>query len=496
MSGPIDTPAEARPEPRQRWRVLAVVECGNFLVYMDAFIVTLALPALSRHFGVGLREVRWVMIAYLATLTVTLLLGGRLADLWGRQRLTIAGMALLTLGAGLCSLAANVGELIAYRVIQGLGGALVLANVMAAITSVFPPSDRPRAMAINATVLAMGQITALVFGGFLLGSQGWSAIFVFLAAMGGLGLVLDLAVLRRPPIDAAASMDWWGALLSVLVIGSPFLVIEAFAQDMGGPTGGLFVLVAAALLGLFVFVEKRSAQPLLEVGLFRIRPFICGSIAAALYFVAATSCYFLLPLYAQFILGLPPLTAGLLLVPLSVALTATSQLVGRLSSRFGARTVSTAGLLCTSTAILLLSTLGPSATYAEIIGPVVLVGIGGGLFHPPNNTSVLNGVPRAHLSAANGFFTMARNLGQALGVALAAAFLDHGLGAGGMGSLAGGADSLVTGPALSAYVEGQALAYRVAAALGLAGAVISALRGAAVTPAPHAAELSLDKAAN
>ena len=492
MNEPVDTSAETRPEPRQRWRVLAVVEFGNFLVYMDAFVVTLALPALSRHFGVGLSDVRGVMIAYMATLTATLLLAGRLADFWGRQRITIAGMALLTLGASLCALAPGVEAMIAFRVIQGFGGALVLATVMAAITSVFPRQDRPRAMAINATVLALGQIIGLVFGGFLLGWLGWPAIFVFLAALGGLCLVLDLAVLRRPAVPAVP-VDWWGGLLSIPLIGAPFLVVNAFARDVDSATSGIVVLLAVALLGLFVLVEKRSVRPLLELQLFRIRPFVCGSIAAALYFVAATSCYFLLPLYAQFVLGLAPLTAGLLLVPLSVALTATSQLVGRLSGQFGVRTISTAGLLCTSTAVLVLSTLGPTASYAAMIGPVILIGIGGGLFHPPNNTAVLSAVSREHLSAANGFFTMARNFGQAIGVALAAAFLDHGLRRGGMHGLERGAESLVSGSTLNGYVEAQALAYRVAAGLGLLGAVISALRGAEVSAASHAGDLSLEK---
>ena len=402
MSGVPDPFADTRPEPRQRWRVLAAVECGNFLVYMDAFVVTLSLPTLSRYFGVGLSEVRWVMIAYLATLTVTLLLAGRLADFWGRQRVTIAGMALLALGAGLSVLAPGLEALIVYRVIQGFGGALVLATVMAAITAVFPPGGPAPGDGDQCHGPGDGADHGTALWRLAPGMGGLAAVFVFLAILAAIGLVLDLAVLRRSALPAVP-MDWWGGLLSIPLLGSPFLMIETFSRDLDAPTVGLFVTVAAALLGMFVVVEKRSARPLLELRLFRIRPFVCGSIAAALYFVTATSCYFLLPLYAQFILGLSPLSAGLLLVPLSVALTATSQLVGRLSHRFGARTISTAGLLCTSTAVLVLSTLGPTSTFAAIVGPVILIGIGGGLFHPPNNTAVLSGVPREHLTRRQRF---------------------------------------------------------------------------------------------
>ena len=183
--------------PAHRWWVLAAVECGNFVVYMDGFIVTMALPSMARRFGVGIHEIKWVLVAYLAAMTVTLLLTGRMADRWGRKPLTVAGVGLLTLGAALCALAPTLPALIAFRVLQGLGGALVLANVMAEITAVFPREERRKAMAVNASVLAMGQITGLLLGGFLIDRLGWRSIFPVIAAIGGLGLVLDLVVLRN-----------------------------------------------------------------------------------------------------------------------------------------------------------------------------------------------------------------------------------------------------------------------------------------------------------
>src|SRR5215475_8925924 len=137
-AGLISRLREATQGPSYRWWVLAAVECGNFVVYMDGFIVTLALPAMARHFGVGIHEIKWVLVAYLAALTVTLLVAGRLADLWGRRSVTVVGIALLALGAGLCALAPTLPALIAFRVVQGQGGALVLASVMAEITAVFP----------------------------------------------------------------------------------------------------------------------------------------------------------------------------------------------------------------------------------------------------------------------------------------------------------------------------------------------------------------------
>ena len=476
---------EASQGPAYRWWVLAAVECGNFVVYMDGFIVTLALPAMARQFGVGIHEIKWVLVAYLASLTVTLLLAGRLADRWGRKPVTVAGVALLTLGAALCALAATLPVLVACRVLQGLGGALVLANVMAEITAIFPREERRRAMAVNASVLAMGQVTGLVFGGFLIDRLGWRSIFLVILAIGGLGLLLDLAVLRnRHTTGPSAPMDRWGGVLSVLVVGAPFLLIEGLSR-LTGPVTLAVLLGGLILLGLFVVVERRSAWPLLDLRLLRSRAFTCGSIAAAFYFIVATFGYFLMPLYAQVVLGLSPFSAGLLIVPLSVALTVSSQLVGQMAGRFSARIVSTAGLICTSIGVLGMSLLGPKASYPSMVGMLILAGVGGGLFHPPNNSSVLGAVPPQDLGGANGFFTTARNFGQAIGAALAAAILGQGLGPSGAAEvLAWAPGAMAGGPSLDAYVQAQAFAFRVGAALGLVGAVISALRGSEIPSAP------------
>jgi EmrB/QacA subfamily drug resistance transporter len=465
--------------------VLAAVECGNFVAYMDGFIVTLALPAMARHFGVGIHEIKWVLVAYLAALTVTLLLAGSLADRWGRKPVTVVGVALLALGAVLCALAPTLPVLLAFRVLQGLGGALVLANVMAEITAVFPRKERRRAMGVNASVTAMAQVTGLLLGGGLIGWLGWRSVFLVAVVIGGLGLALDLVVLRNRTTGAGAPMDWWGTGLSVLVVGAPFLLIERLSRDLHDPTSLAFLLAGLILLGLFVVVERQSAWPLLDLHLFRSRAFTCGSIAAAFYLCVATFSYFLLPLYAQVVLGLSPFTAGLLLVPMSVALMAASQLVGRLAGRFSARLVSTAGLICTSTAALGMSLLGPTASYPLLVGMVVLVGVGSGLFHPPNNSSVLSAVPPQDLGGANGFFTTAKNFGQAMGAALAAAVLGHGLGPSGAAEVLAQAPSASAGGAsLGAYVQAQAFTFRVGAALGLVGAVISALRGSEIQSAP------------
>src|SRR5262245_27217077 len=151
----VEAVREVTRRDAHRWWALAAVECGNFVVYMDAFTVTLALPAMVREYGVGLSTLKWVIVAYLLTVTVTLLPAGRLADIWGRKRIVVIGMTVLALSSVLCALASTVATLIAWRVLQGIGGGLVLANVMAEITADFPVKERRSAMAVNASVLAL-----------------------------------------------------------------------------------------------------------------------------------------------------------------------------------------------------------------------------------------------------------------------------------------------------------------------------------------------------
>src|SRR5215469_5095762 len=410
--------------PASRWWVLAAVECGNFVVYMDGFIVTLALPAMARHFGVGIHEIKWAVVAYLAAVTVTLLLAGRLADIWGRRLVTITGMTLHTLSAVLCALAPTMTALLVFRVLQGLGGALMLANVMAEISAVFPREERRVAMGVNVAVLAMAQVTGLIVGGLLTGWWGWRSVFLVPIVVGVVGLGLDLAVLGRQDRDRrTVHMDWGGAILSILVVGTPFFVLERLAADPTSPSGLGLVLAGAVLLWLFVVVERRSRHPLLDLGLFRSKGYVCGAVAASCYFMAATSAYFLLPLYAQIVRGLSPLSAGLIMLPVSLALTVTSQLTPRLGKGISARTLCTAGLACAAVGALALSPLGHATSFWLMLWPLLLLGMGGGIFHPPNNTAVLSDVAPEELGVANGFFTTARNFGQAIGTSIAAEIL-------------------------------------------------------------------------
>ncbi len=297
--------------------------------------------------------------------------------------------------------------------------------------------------------------------------------------------MLDALILRNQERTRTGRFDLAGAALSIPLIGIPFLLIERLAARTAQGFPWELLAAGLGLLAVFLVVELRMAAPLLDPRVFRLRAYVCGSFAAAAYFVAAASCYFLVPLYAQAVLGLTPFQAGLVMLPLSVALTAASQVIGGLSKYISARVVASLGLLCTAGGVFALSFLGPAAGLLVVAGIVALVGAGGGLFHPPNNTSVLAAVPQSMLGSANGFFAMARNFGQALGVSLAAAILGATVAGTGAGKLLAGYHPEHAGETVFAiYTSGQSAAFHVAALIGLAGAIVSAFRGPPITAPP------------
>lgn len=464
------------------WNVLAAVEIGNFVVYMDGFIVNLALPWMMLEFGIPVTTVKWVVVAYLLSLTVTLLTAGRIADMVGRRRpVALAGMILLTISSGLCFFSPTFGVLVALRVLQGVGGALMICNVMAVITYVFPAEKRTMAMSINASVLALGQVTGLVFGGFLISRFGWRPVFLLIAALSMVGVVLAFFVKSQPTEvrqERDVSFDWAGSLFSILGIGALFFAFERLGDDVSNPLGLGLIPMGLMLMIVFVAIERKVRSPLLDLSLFRSRVFLFGSSAAGIYFIAATSCYFMMPFYLQVAMGHPPLKAGILMVPLALGLSGTTIITARLARKISPFSLTTAGMFLVFSSMVCFSTLTVNSHYIHVVLGLVILGAGGGLFQPPNNSSVLSSASTGSLGTANGYLSTTRTMGKVIGAALSAQLLGRGLDRTGcVEDLGRSLDTSSLAGHLSSYTSAQAMAFRVAAGIALVGILVSMLRG-------------------
>jgi len=468
------------------------VQSGSFMAYVDGTAVNLALPTMLVEFNIDIETVKWVTVAYLLAITVSLLSVGRLADLFGRKRLTMLGFAVFTTGSVLCAIARSFELLVAFRVLQGLGAACLMANGLAIIGALFAPEERGRAMSVQPLTSAIATMAGPVLAGALIAAFGWRAIFLLNLPIGLFGLALSVAILNEAriskPRDPEERFDFAGAILSAAALGALFWALEVLADEPLSP-GGLLLLVAGlVLVAAFFVVERRVRTPLLHLPLFRARQFSLGSFAVACALVASSAIMFALPFYLELVLGYSPLQTGLLLMPTAIAVVFAGPLGGWLSSRVSAHILASGGLSLVAVAGVWLAMLRADSPYSHVALGLIALGIGLGFFFPPNYVSVMSVVPSERLGIAAAFLSTMRMLGQFVGASLTAEILGGFLEpVGGLESVGQAGTRAGQEPVADAFMVGQSTALGVTAAIALAGVLGSALRGDSAKDPPSPA---------
>ena len=412
---------------------------------LDSSIVNVALPTLAHTFGATVTQIEWVSLSYVLTITGLLLPFGRLGDSLGRRRVFLAGLALFTIGSGACALSFSTATLVAARLLQGVGASMLSANSVALITAAFPREIRGRALGMVGAVVGLGLTVGPPVGGLMLTHFGWPSIFLVNLPIGVFGVLLGRSVLPREPRaddtatgDAATGgaaaagaarppFDVTGALLSLV-----FLVGLTLALSRGTAWGwtSLATLVcglgAFVALALFIVVERRAIEPLVDFAFFADAAFRVPMLSLFASFMALFAAVFLVPFYLQRTAGMEPAAVGRVLVTVPLLLLLVSPVSGVLSDKLGSRTLSLAGLSATSLGLGLLAWLLGNASQRPlgvlpIIGGLFVVGLGQGLFQPPNSSSAMSSVPFERLGLASGLLATMRNLGTLFGIGLAAA---------------------------------------------------------------------------
>ncbi|HWQ13983.1 MAG TPA: MFS transporter [Roseiflexaceae bacterium] len=464
-------------DQNHRWWALAAVGSGVFMATVDGSIVNIALKTLQDHFGAGLHEVEWVVLAYLLAITCLLPSMGRLGDMVGKRRVYLAGFVVFTVGSALCGLAWSVEALVAFRVLQAVGAAMLQALGPALLVTAFPPQQRGQALGYIGTVVAAGILTGPVLGGLLLRSVGWPSIFYVNIPLGALAILISL---RALPDDRQRSEQRFDLAGAGLLAGGLLLALLALTEGQvwGFSDWRTLAALAAGLLGLagFVLWERRAPAPMISLGLFANPTFSLSLLAAFTSFLAAAFNFLLLPFYLQNVLGFDPQRTGLTLIATPAALSLISPLSGRLSDRFGARWLGVIGLALTALALASFATLTTASTQLDVVLRLLLMGAGFGLFQSPNNSTIMGSAPRSALGVAGSLLAVMRTLGQTAGVALAGA-----VWAAQVTAAAGRAYEPVTSAPPQALVAGLHSAMLVAAALAALGIVPAAMRS---RPAP------------
>lgn len=407
----------------RKWYVMSAVAMGIFLATIDGSIVNVALPTLIRDLNTNFAMVEWVVLGYLLTLA-TLLLGiGRLGDMIGKKPIYVTGFVVFTAGSVLCGLAPTVEWLIAFRVVQALGGAMVFALGMAIVTEAFPKTERGKALGITGTVVSVGIVLGPTLGGVIIDVASWHWIFLVNLPVGIVGTLLAARFVPYTKPAGKQKFDFPGAI-ALFISLLAFLLALTWGQQAGFTSPQILGLVGlwALFLVIFVVIERRSAHPMVELSLFENSLFSMGLITGFLTFVAIAGTIILLPFYLENVLGYSTRQVGLLLAVVPVMLGVISPVSGMLSDKFGTRLITVVGLVVLLLGYLAVATLTAETTTWGYILRLAPIGLGMGIFQSPNNSAIMGAVARQRLGVASGMLSLTRTLGQTSGIAALGAF--------------------------------------------------------------------------
>jgi len=414
--------------------VLYQVSLGLALVAINHRSIQVALPTLTHVFHADLSFIQWVLLVYdLAVIGLVLTLG-RLGDLFGRKWIYILGFLLFVLSSALCGIAQTSAQLITFRVLQGIGGAIILANGRALVSINSLPSERGKALGLTSTAYHVGYMTGPTLGGFIIDTIGWRWIFFVTIPIGLGAAYFGWRVLKeREKSTASVQVDIAGAAYLLLTnICFVYALNQLPHLGFGHPVVFSFFIVSLASLALFVHTEQRAATPILNLSLFRNRLFTASNLS--LFFITSTQSAIsvLLPFYLQNLMGFTPTQMGWLLIGSSVVIVMCAPVAGWLSDRFGSRLLCSIGAAIIVAGQYLIGSLTLQSSVFQLVLPQVLIGLGWALFNSPNQSAIMSAVSRDQVGAASGMTVTTARIGGAIGIALSGAIMTYALSAGGL----------------------------------------------------------------
>ncbi|HYH13311.1 MAG TPA: DHA2 family efflux MFS transporter permease subunit, partial [Thermomicrobiales bacterium] len=417
-------------ESANPWAVLAVLCTSIFMLLLDTTIVNNAQRKIQLGLEADLSQIQWILDSYILVYAVLLLTFGRMGDIFGRKRFFLVGVAVFTIASGLCGVAGEVGDvfgvsganaLIAARALQGFGGAMMMPQSLSIITQVFPPETRGSALGIWGGVVALGAISGPLIGGFIATNYPWEWVFLINLPIGAVGLVASQRILPETfDPNASRSLDWGGVVLSGMSI---FMLVFALIEgNLAGWTSPQIVgllLGAAILFPIFLWWERRQAEPMVRLELFAIRNFAVANAMLVMISFGVFGIFFPLTLFLQAGIGYTPLEAGLVTAPMAVMQLIVAPLSGRFSDRYGSRVFLVTGMGLAALGIAMIAwQTSPDTTWRELLLPTIVTGIGMGMLMSPLTAAAMRQVPRGIAGSASGIINTTRSIGQLMGIAV------------------------------------------------------------------------------
>jgi EmrB/QacA subfamily drug resistance transporter len=472
-------------DTRKRW-ILVLTCLAQFMVILDVSVVNVALPSIRTDLGFSAVDLQWVVNAYTLTFAGFLLLGGRAADLLGRQQVFVFGLGLFALASLVGGLSQSQETLVAARAVQGIGGAVVAPATLAIIATTFAEGrERNRALAYWGAMGAVGGSTGVLLGGVLTQLLGWEWILFINVPVGVLGAIAAMRFIPQSTRTAAGErhFDVAGALsVTAGLVVLTFAIVRTDVNGWGSAQTLLVGAVGAALLVAFVFIERRARRPLVPLRIFASRTLTAANLVVFMLGSSVFAMWYFVSLYLQLVLGFSPIEAGLSFLPMTFAIIVGSTFAGRRAERIGPGKLLTAGMSLIAIGMLLFTRIAADGSYAsDVLGPGVITTTGIGLAFVPATIAAVAGVARADSGLAGGLVNTSRQMGGSLGLAILATLATQ------------RSQDLAGGGAIdaSALVGGFHRAFLVGACFAALGAITAALllarvRHPAAQPQQHA----------
>jgi EmrB/QacA subfamily drug resistance transporter len=451
-------------EENRKWWTLGAVAFGLFMIMLDNTVVFVALSAIQSDLHISTSELEWVVNGYALTFAVLMLTGGKLADLFGRRRIFIVGLAIFTASSLACGLATGATMLIGARVIQGVGSAMMNPATLSIITATFPPKQRGTAIGIWVGVSAMALAIGPLVGGILTEQINWSWIFFINVPVGILGIIVARLVINESRDESEEQrLDLPGLLSSGAgLFALTYALIEG--NNYGWTSGRILgsFAVAVAALALFVVLEHRQRVPMLDLSLFRNSTFAGANTVMLLVALAMFGMFFFNSLYLQRVLHFSAIETGASFLPMTVLIVLIAPVAGRFSDRIGSRWLMGVGLVCLSASLMSFSLLGVDSSFWDVLPGLLLGGVGMSLAMTPTTAAAMGSVPVDKAGVGSAVLNSMRQVGGSLGIAL-------------MGAIVASSIHVAdTDPRIAQqFVDGYRNALHVAASIALAGAVVA-----------------------
>jgi EmrB/QacA subfamily drug resistance transporter len=459
-------------EANRKWWTLGAMCLSMFMIMLDSTVVNVALPSIQEDLDTSVDQLEWVVNGYTLSFAALLVTGGRLGDIFGRRRIFTIGVVVFAGSSATAGLAQSPDMLVASRIAEGVGGALMMPATLSIITDAFPAEERGKAIGTWAGISGLALSFGPLAGGFLTEDVTWRAIFYINLPIAILALIASFAAVRESRDEKAErTVDYLGVVfLTVALTSFVLALIEGnewgwgSARTVGLLTGGV---VATAV---FLVIESRVRAPIVEFDFFRSRNFIGANTVALIISFAMMGSFFFLAIYLQDLLLYSPLETGVRFLPTTVLIVLVAPFAGRVADRIGSRWPMVLGLLVTSVSLFLFSRMTATTTYSDLIPAWILLGIGIGLTMSPMSTAAMNAVAVDKAGVASGTLQMFRMMGGTIGVAATGAIFQSKLGDFNPAALASG------GPAAAEnFTDALGSAMALGSGLTAVGAVVAAL---------------------